>query len=82
MERSYLYAKDDLTELIEFTLQEKGDSHEIEIAKNALADGNAPAVMRALARLEADSIDIEPEDVAPDGDVLVIEEDVPFVDLA
>ena len=76
------YAKDDLTELIEFTLQEKGDSHEIEIAKNALADGNAPAVMRALARLEADSIDIEPEDVAPDGDILVIEEDVPFVDLA
>ena len=38
--------------------------------------------MRALARLEADSIDIEPEDVAPDGDILVIEEDVPFVDLA
>ena len=68
--------------MIEFTLQEKGDSHEIEIAKNALADGNAPAVMRALARLEADSIDIEPEDVAPDGDILVIEEDVPFVDLA
>ena len=74
-------AKNDLTELIELTLEEKGDSDEIEVARNALADDNAPAVMRALARLEAESIDIETEDVNPDGDILVMDDDIPFVDL-
>ena len=75
-------AKDDLLELIEVTKQEKGDSEEIEIARSALADDNAPAVLRALARLEAESIDIEVEDVSPDGQILVIEEEIPFIDLS
>ena len=53
------------------------------IARNALADDNAPAVLRALSRIEADSIDVEVEDVSPDGMVLQIDEDaVPFVDLS
>ena len=64
------------------TLLEKGDSNEIEIARNALADDNAPAVMRALSRMEADSIDIEAEDVSPDGEILTFAEDIPFVDLS
>ena len=75
-------ARHDLNELIEATILEKGDSDDIEIARNALADDNAPAVLRALARIEADSIEIEVEDVIPDGQILHIEGDVPFVDLS
>ena len=75
-------ARTDLNELIETTLLAKGDSEDIEIARNALADDNAPAVLRALSRIEADSIEIEVEDVIPEGQVLRIEGDVPFVDLS
>ena len=75
-------ARDDLSELIETTLLEKGDCDDIEIARNALADDNAPAVLRALARIEADSIDVEVEDVIPDGQVLPMTDDVPFIDLS
>jgi hypothetical protein len=75
-------ARNDLNELIETTLSEKGDSEDIEIARNALADDNAPAVLRALARIEAESIDIEIEEVQPDGITLKMDEDeIPFVDL-
>jgi len=38
--------------------------------------------MRALSRLEADSIDVEAEDVSPDGEILTFEKDIPFVDLS
>jgi hypothetical protein len=76
-------ARTDLNELIETTLLAKGDSEDIEIARNALADDNAPAVLRALARIEAESIDIEVEEVRPDGITLKIDEDeIPFVDLS
>ena len=76
-------AKSDLNELIEVTLLEKGDSEDIDIARHALADDNAPAVLRALARIEADSIDIEVEEVDPDGITLKIDEkDIPFIDLS
>tara|TARA_B100000941_G_scaffold43252_1_gene26430 strand:+ start:3280 stop:4023 length:744 start_codon:yes stop_codon:yes gene_type:complete len=76
-------AKEDLNELIEQTLLVKGESPEIEIARNALADDNSPAVLRALARLEAESIDIEIDDVIPDGQVLQISDDsIPYVDLS
>ena len=75
-------AREDLSELIETTLLEKGDCEDIEIARNALADDNAPAVLRALSRIEADSIEIEVEDVIPDGQVLRLEGDVPFIDLS
>ena len=75
-------AREDLNELIETTLLEKGDCEDIEIAKNALADDNAPAVLRALARIEADSIEIEVEDVIPDGQILRLDGDVPFIDLS
>ena len=75
-------ARDDLSELIETTLLEKGDCEDIEIARNALADDNAPAVLRALARIEADSIDVEVEDVIPDGQLLPMTDDVPFIDLS
>ena len=76
-------AKDDLNEMIEETLQAKGDSPEIEIARNALADDNAPAVIRALSRLEAESIDIVVDDVIPDGQVLqIVDDSIPFVDLS
>lgn len=75
-------AREDLSELIETTLLEKGDCEDIEIARNALADDNAPAVLRALSRIEADSIEIEVEDVTPDGQVLRLEGDVPFIDLS
>ena len=76
-------AKSDLNELIEVTLLEKGDSEDIDFARNALADDNAPAVLRALARIEADSIDIEVEAVDPDGITLKIDEkDIPFIDLS
>ena len=46
------------------------------------ADDNAPAVLRALARIEADSIDVEVKDVDPDGSILQIDNDIPFVDLS
>jgi hypothetical protein len=39
-------------------------------------------VLRALARIEADSIDVEVEDVIPDGQVLPMTDDVPFIDLS
>ena len=68
--------------MIETTLLQKGDCDDIEVARNALADDNAPAVLRALARLEADSIDVEVEDVKADGSILQIENDIPFVDLS
>ena len=55
---------------------------DIEIART-LADDNAPAVLRALARIEAESIDVEVEDVSPDGMVLKIDDEaIPFVDLS
>ena len=75
-------ARENLNELIEETLLEKGDCEDIEIARNALADDNAPAVMRALSRIEAESIEIDVEDVSPEGQILHIEGDVPFVDLS
>ena len=75
-------ARENLNELIEETLLEKGDCEDIEIARNALADDNAPAVLRALARIESESIEIEVEDVVPHGQILHIEGDVPFVDLS
>jgi len=76
-------AKDDLNEMIQSTLDAKGDSPEIETARNALADDNAPAVLRALARIEAESIEVEVEDVSPDGMTLKFDEtEIPFVDLS
>ena len=76
-------AREDLNEMIEATLQAKGDSPEIETARNALADDNAPAVLRALARIEADSVEVEVEDVSPDGMTLTFDEnEIPFVDLS
>lgn len=76
-----LRAREDLSELIEAVKDAKGDSNEIEIARNALADDNAPGVMRALARLEADSIDVDVEDVDPDGAILDFGDEIPLVDL-
>ena len=75
-------AREDLNEMIETTLLQKGDCDDIEVARNALADDNAPAVLRALARIEADSIDVEVKDVDPDGSILQIDNDIPFVDLS
>ena len=76
-------AREDLGEMIELTLLQKGDSVEIEIARNALADDNAPAVLRALARIEAESIEIEVEDISSDGLALELgDEAIPFVDLS
>jgi len=76
-------ARDDLNELIEITIVEKGESPDIETARNALADDNAPAVLRALARIEADSIGVGVEDFSPDGISLKFEEDeIPFIDLS
>ena len=75
-------AKEDLNELIETTLLAKGNCDDIEIARNALADDNAPAVLRALARIEAESIEIKVEDVSPDGMTLNFDEEIPFVDLS
>lgn len=76
-------AREDLNEMIEVTLLEKGDCEDIEIARNALADDNAPAVLRALARIEADSIEVEVEDINPDGMVLKMDDNsIPFVDLS
>jgi hypothetical protein len=65
------------------TIIEKGESPDIETARNALADDNAPAVLRALARIEADSIGVEVEDFSPDGISLKLDEDeIPFIDLS
>lgn len=76
-------AREDLNEMIELTRTEKGDTVEIEIARNALADDNAPAVLRSLARIEAESIEIEVEEISPDGLTLVLDDDeIPFVDLS
>ena len=52
-------------------------------AHQALADDNTPAVERALSRGEAALlVPIESEDdTSPDGSLLIIEEDVPFVDM-
>ena len=76
-------ARDDLNELIEITIVEKGESPDIETARNALADDNAPAVLRALARIEADSIGVEVDDISPDGISLKFEEgEIPFIDLS
>tara|TARA_B100000767_G_scaffold104471_1_gene100273 strand:- start:557 stop:1279 length:723 start_codon:yes stop_codon:yes gene_type:complete len=76
-------AKDDLNELIEMTIVEKGESPDVEMARNALADDNAPAVLRALARIEADSIEIEVDDVSPDDLTLKFDEDeIPLIDLS
>ena len=75
-------ARTDLLELIETTKLELGDANEIEIARNALADDNAPAVMRALSRMEASSIEIEVEDVTPDGQILTMPDDeIPLIDM-
>ncbi|MDP6869861.1 MAG: hypothetical protein QGI21_03725 [Candidatus Poseidoniaceae archaeon] len=75
-------ARTDLTELIEHTKIELGDSNEIEMARNALADDNAPAVIRALSRMEAESIEIEVEDVIPDGQIMPTGSDeIPIIDL-
>ena len=68
--------------MIETTLLAKGNCDDIEIARNALADDNAPAVLRALARIEAESIEIKVEDVSPDGMTLNFDEEIPFVDLS
>ena len=73
-------------------LEKKGDvdphllelaNLEIGLAHQALADDNTPAVERALSRGEAALlVPIEnEEDVSPDGSLLIIEEDVPFVDM-
>ena len=40
-------------------------------------------MLRALARIEADSIEVEVEDVSPDGMTLTFDEnEIPFVDLS
>ncbi len=76
-------AKDDLNELIEFTIVEKGDSPDVEMARNALADDNAPAVLRALARIEADSIEVDVDDLSPENLTLKFDEDeIPLIDLS
>lgn len=76
------HARNDLEEMIEKTKNSLGDSEELIHARNALADDNAPAVLRALARMEADSIDIEVEDVDYGASVLMVEEEeIPLVDL-
>jgi len=76
-----LRAREDLFDLIETVKEAKGDSNEIEIARNALADDNAPGVMRALTRLEADSVAIVVEDVDPDGVIFDFNDEAPLVDL-
>lgn len=72
-----------------------GSAHyDLEIARGALADGNAPAFERALARAEAYFIEADPEsdgdafsdseDDIPQGHVLThhgVEDEIAFVDL-
>lgn len=68
--------------------------YDLDIARGALADGNAPAFERALARAEAYFIEADPandngtsagfEDEVPQGHVLTYdgaEEEIAFVDL-
>ena len=56
---------------------------EIDLAQQALAEDNTPAVERALSRGEAALlIPIQEEDDEADGSILIIEEDIPFVDLS
>ena len=55
---------------------------EIDLAQQALAEDNTPAVERALSRGEASLlVPIEEDDIDVDGAVLIIEDDIPFVDL-
>lgn len=55
---------------------------EIDLAQQALAEDNTPAVERALSRGEAALlIPVEEEGEDAHGSVLVIEDDIPFVDL-
>ena len=55
---------------------------EIDLAQQALADDNTPAVERALSRGEAALLlPIEEDDIDVDGAILTIEDDIPFVDL-
>ena len=55
---------------------------EIDLAQQALAEDNTPAVERALSRGEASLlVPIEEDDIDVDGAVLTIEDDIPFVDL-
>ncbi|MGY8754704.1 MAG: hypothetical protein ACKVIR_03350 [Candidatus Poseidoniales archaeon] len=76
------HARNELEELIEKTKEAIGDSEEITHARNAMADDNAPAVLRALARMEAKSIDIQIEDIDYGASVLMVEdEEIPLVDL-
>ena len=56
---------------------------EIDLAQQALAEDNTPAVERALSRGEAALlIPIEEDETDAHGSVLVIEDDIPFVDLS
>ena len=56
---------------------------EIDLAQQALADDNTPAVERALSRGEAVMlIPIDDEEEDAHGSVLTIEDDIPFVDLS
>ena len=56
---------------------------EIDLAQQALADDNTPAVERALSRGEAVLlIPIDDEEEEAHGSVLTIEDDIPFIDLS
>ena len=56
---------------------------EIDLAQQALADDNTPAVERALSRGEAVLlVPIEDDEEEAHGSVLTIESDIPFVDLS
>ena len=56
---------------------------EIDLAQQALADDNTPAVERALSRGEAVLlIPIDEQEEEAHGSVLTIEDDIPFVDLS
>ena len=56
---------------------------EIDLAQQALAEDNTPAVERALSRGEAALlVPVEGDEGDAHGSVLVIEDDIPFVDLS
>jgi seryl-tRNA(Sec) selenium transferase len=56
---------------------------EIDLAQQALAEDNTPAVERALSRGEAALLlPIQEDEDEADGSILIIEEDIPFVDLS
>lgn len=56
---------------------------EIDLAQQALADDNTPAVERALSRGEAVLlVPVEDDEEEAHGSVLTIEDDIPFVDLS